>query len=162
VGHLLAIWDAARDAVPNATLLILGTGEQEAELRAAAGEGVIFGGASDDVAPWYRAADVFVLPSVAEGLSVAMLEALAAGLAVIVTDVGGAADVITSGEDGVIVPPDDPRGLQDALVAVLGDASLRSRLGERGRARVEHAYALPVIADRLRDTYQALMRGAST
>jgi glycosyltransferase involved in cell wall biosynthesis len=162
VGHLLAIWAAVRDAVPNATLLILGTGEQEADLRAAAGEGVIFGGATDDVAPWYRAADVFVLPSVAEGLSVAMLEALAAGLAVIVTDVGGAADVITSGEDGVIVPPDDPRGLQDALVAVLGDASLRSRLGERGRARVEHAYALPVIADRLRDTYQALMRGAST
>jgi glycosyltransferase involved in cell wall biosynthesis len=154
VGHLIAIWDEVRAAVPDATLVVLGGGPEEAALIGAAGPGVLFPGAVEDVAPWYRAADVFVLPSVAEGLSVAMLEAMAAGLAAVVTDVGGASDVITSEEEGLIVPSDDVPALRGAMVAVLGDEALRHRLGERGRARVERRYALPRIADELASVYR--------
>lgn len=156
VAQLLGVWDGVRDAVPGATLAVLGTGQEETALRQQAGDGVVFGGAVGDVAPWLRAADVFVLPSIAEGLSVAMLEAMATGLPALVTDVGGARDVIHPGEDGWIVPPDDVPALREALRTLLADPALRRRVGDRARVRVEDSYSLRAAADRLDALYRRM------
>jgi glycosyltransferase involved in cell wall biosynthesis len=125
---------------PDARLWIAGEGplgdELEARARAATvGEAVRFLRRREDVADLLAAADVFVLPSRREGLSITLLEAMRAGCTPLVTDVGGSAEVVRHGESGWVVPPDDPEALGEALAALLGDAGLRRRLGEAARAR---------------------------
>ena len=156
INHLVSVWPQVRATYPNATLLVLGSGEEAANLKTAAGAGVIFGGGVHNVTPYLQAADVFVLPSVAEGFSVAMLEAMATEKAVLLTDVGGARDAIDHGANGWLVPPDDPQALQAALIHLLSDAALRQTLGQRARTRVEREFSLPVIAQRLRGLYEQL------
>ena len=82
-----------------------------------------------------RSADVFLLTSLSEGLSTATLEAMAVGLPVVVTDVGGMREAVTDGVDGFVVPPRDPDTIAAALVELAGDAELRRRMGEQGRRR---------------------------
>jgi glycosyltransferase involved in cell wall biosynthesis len=155
---LLATWPEVRAAHPDALLLLVGEGpEQERYARAAGCMGARFAGAVADVAPYLRAADLFVLPSATEGLSNALLEALAAGLPAVATSVGGTPDILANGESGLLVPAGDPPALLRALLALLGDGALRERFGKSGRARVSGAYALPATALRLRALYDQLI-----
>ena len=107
--------DAWRKAGEPGTLVLVGDGPDRRSLEIQAPETVRFAGPVADPAPYYRDADVFVLPSRWEGLSNAILEASAAGLPVIATEVGGARD--TLGEAGRLVPPDDVDALAAALAA---------------------------------------------
>lgn len=153
VDQLIAIWPQVREVEPSATLLVLGGGSQAINLQERAGEGVVFLGQVEDVCRYLQAADIFVLPSVAEGLSVAMLEALATGLPLIVTQVGGATDVIEHGKNGWLIPPEDPQALFIALKYLFGDVTLRRELGRQGRKTVEQEYALPRLAQKLQQMY---------
>jgi glycosyltransferase involved in cell wall biosynthesis len=157
VEHLVGIWPQVRSAHPDAILLILGSGPDGATLRNAAGPGVRFGGEIDDVSAYLRAADVFVLPSVAEGLSVAMLEAMASGIAVVATAVGGASDVIEHSRNGWLVPADDVAALRDAITTLLGDRECAEALGARARDTIVRDYSLPAIAERTHAMYQRLV-----
>ena len=154
VRYLVEAWPAIRAQHPDATLLILGQGPEEANLKAKTSDGVIFGGAVHNVPPYLQAADVFVLPSIAEGFSVAMLEAMASELAVVITDVGGARDAIDDGVHGLVIPPDDQPALEQALLAVLGDQTARQHMGQAARRRVQQEFALSVIAKQLRGLYE--------
>jgi glycosyltransferase involved in cell wall biosynthesis len=89
-------------------------------------------GGIDDTAPEYRAADVVVTPSRWDGLSLALLEAMASGAPIVASDVNGSESL---GDAGVIVPPDDPQALADAIDDLLHDAPARLRLGAAARAR---------------------------
>jgi glycosyltransferase involved in cell wall biosynthesis len=89
-------------------------------------------GGVDDTAPEYRAADVVVTPSRWDGLSLALLEAMASGATIVASEVNGSESL---GDAGVIVPPDDPQALADAIDPLLRDASARRLLGEAARAR---------------------------
>jgi glycosyltransferase involved in cell wall biosynthesis len=157
VNLLVAIWPAVRDTVPDAQLLILGTGPLEAELKRAAGPGVYFTGVIDDVVPYLQAADVFVLPSIAEGLSGALLEAMATGLPTIATAVGGAPDVIEHGVNGWLIRPDDHSDLRDSLIHGLSNHLTHSTIGHHARDRITHEYALPATATKLRALYDELL-----
>ena len=154
VNNLLAVWPDVRKIYPDASLLILGNGDQEKALKQSAGEGVIFLDGKPDVFPYLQASDVFVLPSIAEGFSVAMLEALSCGLPILVTRVGANEDVIADRESGWLIPPDDLPALKDGLITLLGDSDLRSRLGRNGRELILQNYDLPIVAERLIDLYQ--------
>ena len=156
ISHLVAIWPAVRARHPGALLCLLGSGPEEEAIRQEASEGVRLVGPVADVAPYLQAADLFVLPSIAEGLSVALLEALSTGLPAIVTKVGGARDVVEHGENGWLVPPDDVPALQEAVLTLLGDADRRADLGRRGRERVVRDFALPALAERVIALYQQL------
>ncbi|RMF03428.1 MAG: glycosyltransferase family 1 protein, partial [Chloroflexi bacterium] len=157
VNQLLDVWPAVRAAHPAATLLILGTGPQESVLRQQAGDGVLFCGRVDNVAPHLQASDLFVLPSATEGLSNALLEALAVGLPVIATNVGGAPDVVEHGHGGWLIPPDQPEQLQEALVTLLADPFQCRQFGQLARLRIERDYALPAVAQRLRRLYDSVL-----
>jgi glycosyltransferase involved in cell wall biosynthesis len=158
VDRLLDAWRKVREHRPEAQLVILGGGPLESGLRAAAGPGVRFAGELSDVSPWLRAADAFVLPSSAEGLSNAMLEAMAAALPIVATRVGGAADCIEHGRSGLLVPPEDTNALADTLAGLLADPH-RAQLGARARAIAEQRYSLESLADRLAALYVELGRG---
>jgi glycosyltransferase involved in cell wall biosynthesis len=83
----------------------------------------------------YADSDAFVLPTVADCFSIASIEAMAAGLPVAVTDVGGVEDIVVDGETGFLLPPGDDRALGRALTALVDDAALRRRMGGAARAR---------------------------
>ena len=84
----------------------------------------------DGLKSWLCRADIFVLPSLWEGLPNAMLEAMAAGLPIVATMVGGVPEVIRHGEDGILVPPADSLALAEGLARLLDDENLRKRIGE--------------------------------
>jgi glycosyltransferase involved in cell wall biosynthesis len=94
---------------------------------------VLVGTVPDDEMPsWYHAADVFAFPSVNEGFGLVVLEAMAAGLPVVLTDLPVFAEYLRFGEDALAVAPGDDAGLAGALAAVAHDDSLRANLGHRG------------------------------
>ncbi len=134
---LLAAWPLVRRSCPGARLALVGNGDQVAALRAVAGPGVTFAGAVDDVRDWLAAADVVVLPSRWEGLSLTVLEALATGRSVVVSDVPGLGDVVTPGV-GERVPPGDPSALAEAVARRLSCPALAR---EEGEAAAGHAAA---------------------
>ncbi len=139
---LLAAWPAVRARCPEARLVLVGGGD-----RMPAPSGVTFTGEVDDVRDWLAAADLVVLPSRWEGLSLAVLEALASGRPVVASDVPGLGEMVAPGT-GATVPPDDP----GALAAAVAD-----RLNDPARARAEgQAAARAATRFDLRDTYERL------
>ncbi|MEO8509639.1 MAG: glycosyltransferase [Chloroflexota bacterium] len=94
-----------------------------------------------DVADLLAASDLFVLPSLWEGLPMALLEAMAARLPVVATSVSGSRDVIVDGESGRLVPPGDPARLVAAIIEILGDPARAQRLGTAARKRVEAEFS---------------------
>jgi glycosyltransferase involved in cell wall biosynthesis len=125
----------------DATVLVLvGLGPLESDLRSlAAGLGiadrVVFAGSRDDVFDLLPAFDVFALSSQFEGLPIALLEAMATGIAPVATSVGGIPEVISDGRDGLLVAPGDPGALAAAVTKLLDDDGLRADLGARARVR---------------------------
>jgi glycosyltransferase involved in cell wall biosynthesis len=99
-------------------------------------------GARNDVPQLLAGADVFVLSSRSEGLPMSVLEAMAAGLPVVATDVGGVSELVLEGETGLLVPRGDTTALAQALERLLRDADLRRRMGATARARVEREFDL--------------------
>ncbi len=143
-------------------LAIAGRGEETDALEALArGQGIAdrvhLLGFRPDVPDLLSAADVFAMPSHSEGLPLALVEAMGAGLPVIASAVGGIPEVVRTETDGILVPPRDPSALGDALVRVMSDAVLRRTLGDAARARVQREYAVSTMAER----YEALYRPES-
>ncbi len=159
VEQLIRVWNDILIKHPNAILLILGTGTEEEKLKGIAGINVRFEGNVNDVAPYFRASDIFVLPSSTEGLSNSLLEAMASGLAPIATSVGGAIDLITTGENGILIEPDKTVSLTSALLTLLADSELRASFGKSARNYVEKNYSLVVVAEKLNNLYRKSARG---
>lgn len=125
---------------PDARLVLVGLGPLEEQLREQAerlglGDAVLFTGMRDDVFELLPALDVFVLSSRFEGLPIALLEAMASGVAPVATKVGGIPEVITHGDDGLLIDPGDPGVLAAALTKVLDDDGDRARLAAAARRR---------------------------
>jgi len=154
VDLLLRAWSSVHEQHPQSTLVIVGEGEQAETLSDQAGKGVIFSGGVDDVRPYLQSADMFVLPSSTEGLSNSLLEAMAVGLPVIATAVGGAPDLIDDKINGWLVPPYDIEAIQVALTGLIEAPDFRNRLGTAARETVLECYSLPVVAQQLRSLYE--------
>jgi glycosyltransferase involved in cell wall biosynthesis len=99
-------------------------------------------GTRGDVHELLAAADVFVLSSESEGMPMSVLEAMAAGLPVVASAVGGVPEVVRDGETGALVPPRDPVALAEAIRLLVADPALRQRFGDAGRRRVEREFAV--------------------
>lgn len=102
-------------------------------------------GARRDVAPAMRSFSLFALSSIAEGTPVTMLEAMATGLPIVSTAVGGIPDLVQDGVDGALVPPSDPRALAAALAAYVRDEAQARRHGAAGRTRIENKYSIAAM-----------------
>jgi glycosyltransferase involved in cell wall biosynthesis len=111
----------------------------------------------DDKARLLRESDVFVLPSYDEGLPIAMLEAMAAGLPVVVSPVGGIPEVVRDGENGLLVPAGDKQALYAALRRLADDPDLRRKLADRGRATIRESFDIRVAAERIKTIYREVL-----
>ena len=150
---LISVWTKLRETHPKAELLILGAGAEEESLKATAGDGIHFMGSTNDVLPFLQMANIFVLPSIAEGLSVALLEAMSCELAPLLTDVGGAREVVQHQENGWIIPPDDGEALLEGLEAFFGNEKMLIERGQAARQRVVSAFSIEIAAKKLANLY---------
>jgi glycosyltransferase involved in cell wall biosynthesis len=112
---------------------------------------VLFLGTRKPIFPILEALDLFVLPSLWEGFSMALLEAMAMGLPVIATNVGGAEEVITSGRDGFLIPPGEPRVLAEAIQEALTNRERFLQMAREGRKRVREHFS--------KERHQSLLQG---
>ena len=120
------------------------------------GERTWLPGARDDIPGLMRGMSVFALPSLNEGISNTVLEAMASGLPVVATEVGGNPELIQSGRTGELVPADDVEAFSKALARYAADTDRRHRHGEAARQRAVSEFSLDVMVDRYAGLYDSL------
>jgi glycosyltransferase involved in cell wall biosynthesis len=155
---------AAKDivrAVPEARIVILGEGDMRDELARMLHElglerHVLLPGFRPDVLSLLKTVDVFVMPSITEGLGTSILDAMACGKVVVASAVGGIPEVVAPEETGLLVPARDPSALAAAVVRLLGDRALATRMGEAGRARVKQHFTAERMVQETLDVYSRL------
>ncbi len=158
----IKLHEMAGDRAGTLRLVMIGDGGLREPARALLAEAGLeaaawLPGDRDDIPDLLRAMDVFVLPSLNEGISNTILEAMASGLPVVATDVGGNPELVIDGETGVLVPPGDPDAMAGALRRYIDDPDLIARHGTAARARAEAEFALEIMAGRYLAVYDALL-----
>jgi L-malate glycosyltransferase len=139
-------------------LVIIGDGPERKELEKSVLEkglqsSVLFTGFRDDARDFLVEADVFVLPSYYEGISIALLEAMSAGLPSIVTAVGGNSEVVINDETGFLYPSGDVKVLSSYIIELYHDISLRKNMGEKAKERASRFFCIEGTAERYAQIY---------
>ena len=161
---LVASLPKVRAAVPSLRVLVVGDGPDRPALEALArslgvADVLLVTGTQGDVIPYIAAADVLVAPSRNEGMGRVLIEAMALGVPVIGSRVGGIPSVLAGGEFGSLVPPDAPHAIAEALIELLGDPALRAKFAEAGRKRAEE-FTVDVMTRRIVELYRSLTRAS--
>jgi glycosyltransferase involved in cell wall biosynthesis len=161
--HLLDAAPQILVSCPSTVFLIAGRGECEAALKQQAQRlgieaRVRFLGLREDVGALLAISDVFVLPSLSEGLSIAILEAMAAGKPVVTTRVGGNPELVVHGETGVLVPPGEAGPLALAVTGVLTNAVEARRLGANGLEHVRRHFSMAAMMKAYESIYDGVLR----
>jgi glycosyltransferase involved in cell wall biosynthesis len=146
---------------PDVIFVICGDGELKDRLRKAANDlriadNVRLAGFRDDIPGLLRITDVYVCSSLSEGLSLSILEAMAAGKPVVASNVGGNPEVVVHGKTGFLVPPQDPETLASKIILLLQNKLLSQQFGAEGQLRVHEKFS----RERMVDTYQRLYQKA--
>jgi glycosyltransferase involved in cell wall biosynthesis len=161
---LLHAFDQVRQAAPQARLIVIGDGPmrpaiEESIRQRGLTDAVELLGERHDVPDLLAAMDAFVLSSATEGIPLTVLEAMAAGLPVVATAVGGIPQVVLAEETGCLVPPGSPEALAAALGRLIDDPALAQRLGDAGRQRVQEHFSLQRMAADYESLYRQLVNG---
>lgn len=165
--YLLDALKILRQSQPQLHLVLVGAGAHmflslEEHLRSKVSEyeladSVTFTGYQTNVVDYLQASDIFVMPSEMEALCISLIEALAAGLPSIATDVGGIPDVARHKQEALLVPPRDAQALAGAIEQVLTDKHLARQLSENGRARANEVFGIDVVASQHLELFTSLM-----
>ena len=152
-------------AVPEAVFVLVGDGIERSALETQAHElGVAsrirFLGERHDIARLLASADVFVLPSLYEGLPVTVLEAMAAGTPIVATALGGTSEAVVNGATGILVPPANPAALSAAIRRVLLERDLAARFSAAGRARVATRFSRSAMISAVETVYDEVLGAA--
>jgi sugar transferase (PEP-CTERM/EpsH1 system associated) len=159
---MLAAFRYVLDQIPEARLVLAGDGPSSMELHDTAAKlglnsHVDFLGQRSDIPAVLRRMSLFTLSSTTEGLSMTVLEAMAAGLPIVATDVGGNRELVRPPECGQVVPPRDPQALGKAYVQVLRDQPGRARMSAAARARAEQYFSLQHMVSEYEKLYDQFM-----
>ena len=150
---------AAAARLPDVAFLIAGDGPERENYRHLAPPNVQWLGRIPDTRTVYAEADVIAIPSRQEGQGIVALEAMAAGLPLVASRVGGLAEMLTDGETARLVPPEDPDALAAALAALNDDLALRTRLVAAGQTLVRERYAIQTMVEAVEGIYRTLTAG---
>lgn len=165
VAHLIQAIARMSGSPRRVRAIVVGDGPQRAALEQRARErrvaaDVTFAGFQADTAPWYSAMDAFVLPSLTEGTPMALLEAMASGVPVIASEVGGVPAVVAHGQNGLLVPPADAERLAEAMRRFVSSPALREDLAARGVQAVRGRYDVSTWVRNVRDVYGRSLQDA--
>jgi glycosyltransferase involved in cell wall biosynthesis len=141
--------------IKNATLLVVGTGIPELE-RAFERENIVLVGGRDNVVPYLQAMDIYVLTSLTETTSLSVLEAMSCGLPVISTPVGYVNDYIRNGENGILIPKQNPYALAKELDKLLASELQREKMGLAARKTVEKDFTWDKTRKRIKEIFETL------
>jgi colanic acid/amylovoran biosynthesis glycosyltransferase len=164
-GHLVLLRALAtlRSRGRDVVLTLVGDGPERSALEAESarlglGDAVAFRGAlgHDAVRDCYAEADIFCLPSFAEGVPTVLMEAMACGLPIVATNICGTPELVEDGSRGLLVPPARDDALADALDRLVSDESLRTRLGREARSHIESQRELHAVTGELREVFAAI------
>lgn len=149
---------------PNVRFLVVGCGELRENLEQQAaelgvGDAFIFAGERNDIPALLKQSDLFVLPSVSEGLPISILEAMAARLPVIATDVGGVPELVEDRETGRLVSPEAPSDLAQAIMECLQDPERMRAYGHAGRQRLENLFSQTAMVEATERLYHTTLYG---
>lgn len=163
---LLEAFARVRPQFPAARLLVVGSGPMGGTLEARTRElGIAaychFEPAVEEVAPWLRAMDIFVLPSLSEALSNALMEAMACGCAVAASEVGGNPELVANGKTGLLFPAGDSAALAAALESLAVRTELRGRLARAGAEFIRGGFSRAAAARRMGEIYAGCFGSAS-
>ncbi len=163
-GHvfLLQAVKQALAAVPGLKLLIVGSGPDRQELEHYAGalgiaDAVIFTGFRQDIPEVMHMLDLVVLSSLSEGLSITIIEAMAIGKPVLATRVGGTPEIITDGQDGLLVPPADAGALADKIIYILSHPDMAKKMGQAARLTVQEKFTAAGMARKTEALYAEML-----
>lgn len=145
--------------IPEARLAVIGEGPEEEALKALCRtlgleDVVVFAGNRRDVASLLGMGDLFVFPSIGEGLGIAPMEAMATGLPVVACRADGISEVVEDGVTGLLVAPQDPGAISEAIFQFYRDVTLRRRVGEAGRRRIQERFSISAGIPRLEALYR--------
>jgi glycosyltransferase involved in cell wall biosynthesis len=154
------------DVHPAFTLDLIGDGPSRQDLERLCCElhldrHVRFHGARHDARRVIPGASLLVQSSLSEGISLTLLEAMAAGVPIVATRVGGTPEVVTDGVTGLLVPPKDPQALAAAMLTMLDDRGLAERMGQLARMRTEHDFNLRTMTASYEALYEQAVAGDS-
>ena len=160
--HFFRAWAGVVGRFPNAVAMLVGDGLQRPALDVLAEElgirsSLRFLGVRHDVPGLLALADVYVHPSLQEGFSNAVLEAMGAGKAIVATRVGGNAEAIVDGETGILVPPADPDALRRGILRLLEDPDHARQMGARARDRVRARHDIEVVVQQYEREYERML-----
>ena len=163
---LIRAFAAAASCAHGLHLLLVGDGPLRPELEAqvkALGlkQRVCFLGVRTDIPEILAAADVFVLSSRWEGNPLSVMEAMAAGKPVVATAVGGVPELVEDGVSGILVPPQSPEALAEAMIRLAQDPALRQRMGQAARERAQERFSVERMAREYEQLYAKLLEGQS-
>jgi glycosyltransferase involved in cell wall biosynthesis len=113
-------------------------------------------GRRSNVAEYMAACQLTVVPSIEEPLGLVAIESLLVGTPVVASNTGGLGEVVRDRESGLLVPPADPKALAEAVIALAGDASARSRMGTNGRCYAEAVFSPAHLIDRVEEVYRRI------
>lgn len=171
IEYLIESFKSVVKKIPNAKLMLVGSGTRETEESIKSlvhdlglSSSIILAGKinDEDLPTVYASSDVLVLPSLVEGFGLVLLEAMAVGKPVVSTLVGPIPELISDGEQGLLVPRGDSNALASAILTVLEDRSLAKKMGEKGRQRVLESFTFEKLASQMTTLYESqLMKRSS-
>lgn len=159
--YLLKAMEGVFKSHPDTSLVYVGKGDLEEKLkkeavRISVSDKVTFLGWRDDVPEIMQLLDIFVLPSLNEGMGRVLVEAMAAGKAIVASDTGGIPDLIIHGHNGLLVPPKDSNRLAEAIITLLKDTHRREEIGKNGRLLAKR-YSVEFMVDKIETLYEGLL-----
>jgi len=161
--YLIEAMERVTKEIPQATLTIVGDGPLRKELEKVVEElsmqdKIRFAGMQphSKIPKYMQEADLFVLPSLSEGLPLVLLEAMAASTPVVTTNVGGIPDAVIDGETGILIPSKNTDALSKAIVSLLGDRIKQKVMGEKARKNIEERFVWSIVVDETLKVYRSL------
>ena len=149
--------------IENVTFLLIGDGYLMTELINHAyalgiGNKVIFAGWRSDIPQLINTFDIFVLPSLNEGMGRVLVEAMAMGKPIVASDIGGIPDIVKDGANGILFPPRDVNAMAEAIIKLLSDRELRRKMGNEGKKQTSPAYGTSGMVEKIEGLYEDLLR----
>lgn len=160
---LIEILPDLKKISPQIKLILVGGGEEEGNLKKSAikkgvKNDVIFLGQRSDVNQILKAFDIFVFPSLTEGLPLVVIEAMATGLPIVASHVGGIPELVVNGETGFLVSPTSKEEIKETIIKLLNNPELRKEMGQIARKRFETHFSLPQMVQKYIEVYEKAVK----